>query len=186
MRPVNQLSLVAKGDEALALGIEPYSRQSAETAEARGQDQPAAVFERTEPHVRMVAGIERRQRPGLDLDRDRRGDGGEFVRHDCFDGGCEASCARAMPGNAIAESPAAVAFRKRRRLTCLLLMVRRRACAVSNHAARTVSPPSRRGEGAAPQDEAIRGRDEFISFQRSTSAACADGCSRPAARRGSR
>src|SRR6266481_1883991 len=34
------------------------------------------------------------------------------------------------------------------------LMVRRRACAVSNHEA-AITHPSRRGEDAAPQDEAV-------------------------------
>src|SRR6267378_1934860 len=50
-------------------------------------------------------------------------------------GGWVASCAPAISGIAIAESPAAVDFRKRRRLRSgdLSLMVRRRACAVSNH-----------------------------------------------------
>jgi len=35
----------------------------------------------------------------------------------------------------------------------LTLMVRRRACAVSNHRGRDASHPSRRGQAAAPQDE---------------------------------
>ena len=71
-------ALVADRDEALALGIEPQARQSAEAAKPRGQDQPAAIFELAEPHTRPVAGVERGQRPGIDLDRDRRGDR-EFV-----------------------------------------------------------------------------------------------------------
>src|SRR6267378_2847187 len=49
-------------------------------------------------------------------------------------GGWVASCAPAISGIAIAESPAAVDFRRRRlRSGDLSLMVRRRACAVSNH-----------------------------------------------------
>src|SRR5260370_8976117 len=49
-------SLVAKGDEAFALGIEPYSRKPTETAKARGQHQPAAVFERPQAQLPMVTG----------------------------------------------------------------------------------------------------------------------------------
>src|SRR5229473_7055721 len=82
-----------------------------------------------------------------------------------FGGACVASCARAMPGSATTESPAADDLRKRRRLRCggSFLMVRRRACAVSNHEAAAPHPsrrgedaaphPSRRGEDAAPQDD---------------------------------
>ena len=56
----------------------------------------------------------------------------------CFGGGCVASCARAICGTAADKSPAAVDFRKRRREKCggSPLMVRRRACAVSNHETR--------------------------------------------------
>ena len=71
-------ALVADRDEALALCIEPQARQSAEAAKPRGQDEPAAIFELAEPHARAVAGVERGQRPGIDLDRDRGGDR-EFV-----------------------------------------------------------------------------------------------------------
>src|SRR5882757_7829590 len=71
-----------------------------------------------------------------------------------FGGGCTAVCADATAGTAAVESPAAAKFRKRRRLRCLILMVRRRVCAVSNHEAR-LPRPSRRGEDAAPQDEAF-------------------------------
>ena len=73
-------SLVADGDEALALVVEPQARQAAEAAKPRGQDQPAAIFQRTEPDTRAVAGVERWYRPGVDLDRDRRGDR-EFIRN---------------------------------------------------------------------------------------------------------
>ena len=67
-------SLVADGDEALALRIQPQAGQSAEAAKPRGQDEPAAKFERAEPHARAVAGVERRNRPGIDVDRNRRAD----------------------------------------------------------------------------------------------------------------
>src|SRR5882672_11203062 len=54
-----------------------------------------------------------------------------------FGGACTAVCARAICGTAIAESPAAVDVRKPRRERYSRLMVRRRACAVSNHESRT-------------------------------------------------
>src|SRR5882757_6279095 len=44
-----------------------------------------------------------------------------------------AVCARVIGGSAIAESPAAVDLRKRRRERCQFLMVKRRASAVSDH-----------------------------------------------------
>src|SRR6266849_318801 len=75
MRPVNQLPR----DEALALGVEPQSRQPAKAAKARGQYQSAAIFQGAKPNARAVSRIERGNRPGVDLDRDRRCDR-EFVR----------------------------------------------------------------------------------------------------------
>ncbi len=79
MRPVNQPALVADRDEALALGIEPQRPDNPPKPRNRGgQDESAAIFEFAEPHARPVAGVERGQRPGIDLDRDRRGDR-EFV-----------------------------------------------------------------------------------------------------------
>ena len=44
-------ALVADGDEALALGVEPQARQPAEAAKRRGQHQPAAIFKLAEPHT---------------------------------------------------------------------------------------------------------------------------------------
>ncbi len=67
-------SVIADGDEALALGVQPQSRQPAKAGKARSQDQPAAIFQRPEPHTLMVAGVERAERPGIDLDRNRRFD----------------------------------------------------------------------------------------------------------------
>src|ERR1700722_14063357 len=65
-----------------------------------------------------------------------------------FCGGCVACCARATSASATAESPAALHFRKRRRVisrTGSRLMVRRRAGAVSNQeAARLVCDGSSR------------------------------------------
>ena len=76
--PGEPAALVADRDEALALCIKAETRQSAEAAKPRGQDEPAAIFELAKPQTRPVAGVERGQRPGIDLDRDRRGDR-EFV-----------------------------------------------------------------------------------------------------------
>src|SRR5205823_6677638 len=76
--PREPAALVADRDEALALFIKAETRQSAEAAKPRGQDEPAAIFEFAKAHTRPVAGVERGQRPGIDLDRDRRGDR-EFV-----------------------------------------------------------------------------------------------------------
>src|SRR6266850_6198944 len=104
----------------------------------------------------------------------------------CFGGGCVASCARAICGTAADKSPAAVDFRKRRREKCggSFLMVRRRACAVSNHEDKDLSHPSRRGQrvrakrgpminsDAAPQDEAVHVRE---GSSHSTNAICAGG-----------
>src|SRR5256885_5392963 len=71
-------ALVTDRDEALALCIKAEARQAAESAKPRGQNESAAILEFAEPHARPVAGVERGQRPGVDLDRDRRGDR-EFV-----------------------------------------------------------------------------------------------------------
>src|ERR1700722_15437524 len=66
-------ALVAERDEALSFGIEAQSRQSAKSGKPRRQGEPAAIFQRPETHMRTVASIERGDRPGVDLDRDRCG-----------------------------------------------------------------------------------------------------------------
>ena len=71
--------LVAERDEALAPAIEPQSRQPAKARKRRGQRQPAAILQRSKPHMRTVARIERGDRPGVDLDR-HRGGGRELIR----------------------------------------------------------------------------------------------------------
>jgi len=76
-------ALVAQRDEALAFGVEANAGQAAETAKARGQNHPAAVFQRAEAHMRVVADIEGGYRPGIDLDRDWSRDRG-FVGGDRF------------------------------------------------------------------------------------------------------
>ena len=75
--------LVAHRNELLAFGVEPPSRQPAKTAEPRGQDQPAAILQRAEACARAVASIERRDRPGIDLDRHGSRDR-EFIRRRLF------------------------------------------------------------------------------------------------------
>src|SRR5229473_1308602 len=72
-------AVVADRNETLALGVEPQPRQPAKAAKARGQHQPAAIFQRPEPDTRVIARVEKGNRPGVDLDRDGLGDR-ELVR----------------------------------------------------------------------------------------------------------
>src|SRR5882757_3182104 len=51
-------SLVADGDEALALRVQPQAGQPAKAAKPRRENEPAAIFQRTEPHMRAIAGVE--------------------------------------------------------------------------------------------------------------------------------
>src|SRR5262249_22656391 len=51
-------ALVADRDEALALWVEPQRGEAAEARERRGQDQPAAIFQRAEPQMPAIADVE--------------------------------------------------------------------------------------------------------------------------------
>src|SRR5216683_8232136 len=115
-----------------------------------------------------------------------------------FGGGWVASCARATSGSAASANPAAASSRTRRRerWSGSFLMVRRRTCAISgrcgachrariratrwhrreNHMAETTPHPSRRGQDAAPLDEAPLAYDasshRILGMQSPPGAAC--------------
>src|SRR5205085_12673702 len=59
-----------------AVGADADRRDAAEVRIGRGEFQSAAEDERTEAYTRGIARLERRDRPGADLDPDRRLGGG--------------------------------------------------------------------------------------------------------------
>ena len=109
--PGEPAALVADRDEALALCIKAETRQSAEAAKPRGQNEPAAIFELAKPHTRPVAGVERGQRPGIDLDRDRRGDR-EFVGNGLLRGPLNGRLRQRRPRHGRHRKPRRCIFQK--------------------------------------------------------------------------
>src|SRR5258707_13416414 len=161
MRPVNQLplSLIEMKRSPLASSRNPDSPPKPRKLEVR----ISPLRYSREPNRARARSRVSKEGIGRALTSIETGAATENSSGDgCFGGGCVASCARAICGTAADKSPAAVDFRKRRRQKCggSPLMVRRRACAVSNHEDKDLSHPSRRGQEAAPQDEAVHVRDK--------------------------
>src|SRR5947207_675888 len=153
MRPVNQLPLSLMAMKRSPLGAKRSPDKPPKPR--KGEVRISPLRYSSEPNRTRARSRVSNEGSGLALTSIETGvvteNSSGFTR---FGGRSSAVCADAMPGSASTENPAAVDVRKQRRERCQPLMVRRRSCAVSNHAARPPHP-SRRGEDAAPQDEAF-------------------------------
>src|ERR1700694_2445581 len=123
MRPVNQLplSLIEMKRSPLASSRKPDSPPKPRNGEVR----ISPLRYSSDPNRTCWRSRVSNEGSGRALTSIETGAATEYLSGGIvFGGGCVASCAHAKPGTAIAESPAAVDFRKRRRLTVSPIMLR--------------------------------------------------------------